>query len=243
MNKKSIDDFLIKAKKAHGDLYDYSKVKYIKSTLKVTIICRIHGEFEQTPSAHYQGQRCPACARDSRISLISNTTQSFIEKANKIHFNKYDYSQVNYKNGEDKVIIICQKHGPFIQTAKDHLIGHGCVNCRRSKGEEIIERLLIYNKISFIPQKLFDDCKGKKNKLPFDFYLPDISAVIEFQGEQHFVPVKHWGGDEKLRETQVTDNIKKEYCKTKGMVLFEITYKDKIQETLEKHLGKKLEPL
>ena len=40
---------------AHGDLYDYSRVEYVKSEQSVTIICKIHGPFEQTPSLHWSG--------------------------------------------------------------------------------------------------------------------------------------------------------------------------------------------
>lgn len=48
-------------KEVHGDLYDYSKVDYHRSSQKVTIVCKLHGEFSQTPSAHKSGKGCPTC--------------------------------------------------------------------------------------------------------------------------------------------------------------------------------------
>lgn len=53
-----IEDF----KKVHGEKYDYSKVKYIGVDNKISIICQIHGEFQQNPSAHKRGAGCYVCA-------------------------------------------------------------------------------------------------------------------------------------------------------------------------------------
>ena len=67
---------------------------------------------------------------------MNEKTNTFIEKANLVHNNKYDYSKVNYINNKEKVCIICPEHGEFWQTPKDHLAGCGCSRCyqeRRSK--------------------------------------------------------------------------------------------------------------
>jgi len=57
------------------------------------------------------------------------TTEEFIEKAKKIHNNKYDYSKTEYKKSKEKVCIICPEHGEFWQTPNMHLRGQGCVKC------------------------------------------------------------------------------------------------------------------
>ena len=56
------------------------------------------------------------------------TTEQFIEKARKVHGNKYDYSKVKYINNKTKVCIICHEHGEFYQTPHRHLKGRGCQN-------------------------------------------------------------------------------------------------------------------
>lgn len=61
----SQDDFIIRSKAAHGDKYDYSKTKYIRSHDKLKIICPIHGEFEQIAQAHMSGQGCEKCGRQA----------------------------------------------------------------------------------------------------------------------------------------------------------------------------------
>ena len=125
MKKLTLKDFINKANLIHNNKYDYSKVKYVNNSTKVCIICPEHGEFWQTPRSHLIGQGCPLCNGTFKL-----TNQEFIEKANKIHNNKYDYSKVEYVNNCTKVCIICPKHGEFWQTPHHHLNGHGCSKCR-----------------------------------------------------------------------------------------------------------------
>ena len=61
--KESIADF----RKVHGDRYDYSKVDYVNSKTKVSIICPVHGE--QRPSGHKRGLGCPSCAGNKTMTL------------------------------------------------------------------------------------------------------------------------------------------------------------------------------
>lgn len=60
--KKTKEEFIKDARKVHGDKYDYSKVEYVGSKIKVCIICPKHGEFWQTPSHHFEGKGCPKCS-------------------------------------------------------------------------------------------------------------------------------------------------------------------------------------
>ena len=121
-------EFINKAKIVHGDKYDYSKVEYINSRTKITIICKVHNEFEQKPSKHLFGQGCPICG-----GLYKRTNTDFINDAIKIHGDKYDYSKVKYINSQEKVIIICKNHGEFEQKPNSHLNGQGCGKCAGRK--------------------------------------------------------------------------------------------------------------
>ncbi|MET0105530.1 MAG: DUF723 domain-containing protein [Sedimenticola sp.] len=121
------EDFIKCARKRHGDKYDYSKVEYVAEKSKVTIICPEHGEFEQTPANHCTGYGCPGCGGNKPLTL-----DRFLQRANKIHNGRYDYSRVEFKNVESKVEIICPVHGPFIQRVASHLKGIGCNKCGRA---------------------------------------------------------------------------------------------------------------
>ena len=60
----------------------------------------------------------------------------------------------------------------------------------------------------------------------FDFYLPKFEMVIEFQGEQHYKSVEYFGGDEAFEKRKHYDDLKKEWCKSNGIRLLEISYTD-----------------
>lgn len=59
------------------------------------------------------------------------TTEEFIEKAKKIHGDKYDYSLSEYLKIKDRIKIICRDHGVFVQIVDNHLHGKGCPECKK----------------------------------------------------------------------------------------------------------------
>lgn len=219
--KSSKQEFIVKSIKKHGNKYDYSLVDYVNSKTKVKIICSIHGIWEQKPNHHLEGKGCRKCSGYNKL-----TTEQFILKSNQVHNNKYDYSCVTYKDHYTKVDIICPIHGSFQQGAGSHMSGVGCPNCNESKGEKEIFNFLIKNKIVFERQKTFEGCVHKY-RLRFDFYLPEYNTCIEYDGEQHFLPVDKWGGEENLKLIKLRDNIKTNFCKKNNINLIRITsYKD-----------------
>lgn len=125
----------------HRIEYDYSKVKFDKSTEKVCIICPEHGAFWQNAYYHMKGGNCPKCAGGIKL-----TTDLFIERARAVHGEKYDYSLVEYKNYSTKVCIICPNHGEFWQTPNNHLFGAGCPVCPQSNLEGEVRQFLINQK-------------------------------------------------------------------------------------------------
>ena len=123
------------------------------------------------------------------------------------------------------------------------VIGHYLVSgntascgCILSKGEYEISKILSENSICFKTQYTFSDLLSeKRRRLKFDFAIIEentgvLKCLIEYQGEQHFIP-KMYGFGEQQR--LVTDKIKKEYCKNNNIKLFEITYKDNIRIKLK----------
>jgi hypothetical protein len=137
--------FIIKAKKIHGEKYDYNDVMYINGNTKIKIKCKEHGVFEQLPTNHLQGQNCPICSNRHKIS-----NDDFIEKAIKIHGNKYDYSEINYINSHTEIKILCKKHGYFNQMPLNHLKGNQCYKCSNivKTTEDFIEKAnIIHNQL------------------------------------------------------------------------------------------------
>lgn len=233
----TLEEFIERSRKIHGNKYDYSKVNYINNSTDVIITCPIHGDFPQAPSNHLSGKGCLDCAYEKLANDRKLTLEEFIERANKLHgVGTYDYSQVKYVNRQTEVIIICPKHGPFPQRPNDHLSDCGCPKCRNYIGEIKVRNFLTEHDIKFEEQKKFKDCKDS-NSLPFDFYIPMYNLCIEYDGIQHFIPTsfKKSTKEETLKSfeyIQKHDQIKNNYCKDKGMNLLRIRYDENVEEKL-----------
>ena len=120
-------------KNVHGDRYDYSNTILNQGEKIVKIICKQHGEFEQRFADHAYGRGCKKCSvQEADNRKRKHTTESFIDQATKIHGEKYNYSKVDYKTFNSKVIIICKQHGEFEQSIHSHLSGKGCIKCRKT---------------------------------------------------------------------------------------------------------------
>lgn len=123
------DEFIRKARKVHGDKYDYSKVKYVDAHTKVCITCNEHGDFGQTPNSHLNGSGCPVCGT-LKVNDSNRLTQDVVvERMTAKHNGFYDYSKFVYVDMHTKGIIICPIHGFFIQSAHEHIKGQGCPMC------------------------------------------------------------------------------------------------------------------
>ena len=223
---KTKEKFVEESNIIHNNKFDYSKSNYVNDSTKVIITCPTHGDFEQVANHHINGQGCSKCKKEKTAETFNKKYGlSFIDRAKKIHGDKYDYSKVVYSKMKHNVIIICKKHGKFEQQASNHLSGRGCKICKNSLGESKIEIFLKDNNFSFEREKTFIDCKNKE-VLPFDFYLEKFNLIIEFDGEQHFKPMGYFGGEKKLLYTQQNDKIKNEYCQNNNIRLIRISYTD-----------------
>lgn len=221
------EEWIEKARKIHGDKYDYSKVEYKNNRTKVCIICPEHGEFYMTPNCHFLGQGCPICSLINRGLRARSNSEHFIEKARKIHGNRYDYSKVVYKKLDEPVCIICPKHGEFWQTPHSHYAGNGCQRCNMSKLEYEVMKELNEINIKYVHQANKKTIVWLGN-LRLDFYLPEYNVAIECQGEQHFSPVDFGGKGKEYSEYEYEklkkrDEIKKQLCEEHNVRLLYYT--------------------
>lgn len=122
-------DFIKKAIKVHGKKYTYKNSVYTNSKSNITITCRIHGDFRQTPNKHLQNSGCPSCGSVARGKKRRLTSDQFISAANLKHKGWYTYNKVTYISTNFKVTITCPTHGDFDQMPSYHLSGNGCPTC------------------------------------------------------------------------------------------------------------------
>ena len=215
-------DFIDRAIKVHGCKYIYDKVEYVNAKTKVCIICPEHGEFWQKPSSHIEGKGCPQCGKITKGKKLSDNKEKFIQKAKKIHGDKYDYSQVEYTNNHMYVKITCPIHGEFYQTPKNHLQGCGCPRCAgnaQMTTEEFIEKAKLihgeeydYTKTKYInnSQKVCITCR-----IHGDFWVTPTSHLSGHKCKKCISDGRILTTEEFIKKAQKIHNHDYIYNKTK----------------------------
>ena len=127
--KITFEEFVEKANEIHNYKYKYCKLSYKNTKSKVDIFCKDHGKFTQYTNNHLIGNACKKCANDKLSKQKTSNLNKFIEKSNKKHNNKYNYSKSIYVRSNIKIEISCPVHGSFWQTPNNHLRGSGCDKC------------------------------------------------------------------------------------------------------------------
>lgn len=237
------DRFIRNAKEIHGDRYEYHKCKYTKMVELVTLVCRTHGDFEILPYNHTKRLKdsncnasgCPSCGKllvvlRNREGVLDN--DEFVQKSQLIHDFKYGYPGL-YSGYRNKVEIECSVHGSFNQYAGNHLKGSGCPRCKNSKGANKISTILNEAGLVFEREREIDGCRGDSANLRFDFWVPSANTLIEFDGEQHFKPVRFSPrvsletAAKMFQNVQRYDAIKNDFCKRNNIRLIRIAYNTK----------------
>lgn len=186
---KTHKQYIEKASKIHNNKYKYLG-QYINMKTPIEIECPNHGIFTQDPNSHLNGSGCPICSTIIQSDKQRKTLDQFIEEAHKIHHNKYDYSLFVYIGAHTISIIICPKHGSFLQEANNHIRGHGCplCSCYISRPEiEWLDSLSIPKEYRQAKIRL----DGKLYKL--DALDPITNIVYEFNGD-------YWHGNPQIHD-------------------------------------------
>ena len=215
IRRKQDDEFIEKAIEYHGNTYDYSKINYVDLNTKIIIICKKHGEFQQSPSKHILGQGCKKCGDETTANKLRSTTDEFIKKANITHNCKYDYSKIQYLRNSIKVTIICPIHGPYLQTPSDHLSGNGCNKCSYRISTPSKEWLSI---IHCTYPNMIGEYRIPNTRYHADGYDPETNTIYEFHGD-------YWHGNPMIYNPTIYNSTTK--C-TMGN-LYEKTQEKKIR--------------
>ena len=229
------NEFIEMCEKVHSNKYDYLETKYKGVKNKVKVICPTHGLFLVRAENHINGVGCNKCAYDEK----KRNKSQLICELNKIHIFKYNYHITNnYISTKDKIEVVCPEHGKFIQELGVHLKGSGCTLCKtKSRGEIYIKKILENNKIKFIREKSFEKIESMK-RLRFDFWLPELNTIIEYDGKHHFEPIEYFGGNKTFDKVKKNDKIKNLFCLDNNINLLRISYKD--YKNIEKIINKKI---
>lgn len=192
------------------------------------------------PSDFFQGYRCPTCAVKRRAKNRSLTHEVFLRRIKEKHGGEIRITS-EYNNYNTKIEAVHESCGNrWTANPGDLLSGTSCPKCNESKGERRVSRFLDKLKVNYKTEYRIDECRDLL-PLPFDFAVfldRKLVYLIEYEGEQHFIPAECWGGIDNMLSMQRRDEIKRDYCKKKNIPLIEIPYWD--MEEIENILGSKL---
>lgn len=213
----------------------------------------IERDFNPVSKSHstFWFAKCGLCGKIysvNRDSLVSNQSSCCNHCKCNAYQNRYDISigtmfgylevmsEPFQMSGNNKGVKCkchkCNKED-LVEVRISHLLGRNhsriisCGCAQESAGELKIRQILEINNIPFQSQYYINDFS---KYAPFDFAIlnrnNELVKLIEYDGEQHFKSIKHFGGEEQFKKQQEIDKRKNEYCKKQGIELLRIPYMD-----------------
>lgn len=196
------------------------------SPKKVWWLCEKGHEWESTVNNRLT-RGCPYCTKNRLLPDKSNSIfYTHKDLMKDWYYGKNCISPKDITFGMSKKIWwLCEKGHEWESTINNRTSGNNCPYCRESKGEKEIEEYLKTKNIEHKRQYIIK--YGEFKRLYIDFYIPEYKLAIEYDGVQHFEPVKHFGGKPKFDKQVLIDKTKESYCKENKINLLKIHYKDK----------------
>ena len=212
--------------------------KYINCRSKLKFRCNKGHIWES--KAHdikYSKVWCPYCSNSIKLT-IEEMQEIAIKRGGKC-------LSKTYVDSHTKLLWECKYgHQWMAKPCQIKNSNNWCPVCNESLGEKAVSDFLQSSNIIFEREKKFDDCKGKRRMLSFDFYLPEQKILIEFDGKQHYMPVNFYGcSDEQAQKTHLelihNDELKNKYCVDSNILLLRIPHTIKnIEEYLNNNIIK-----
>lgn len=210
---------------------EYVSGEYVNQKSTVRILCRCGHErsirvTSLTNTAFPFSGLCAVCSKKE-----SARKQAFTITEIAVMAQAFDLELLSeeYKTNADPLRFRC-RCGREFSASWNAVAQNGQTRCwlcskKVSKGELAVANWLNDRGITYIPQKTFLNCGGRR-PYPFDFYLPDFGICIEFDGEQHTRPEAFMGGERSYEALKARDAAKDAYCESNGLILIRIAHTD-----------------
>ena len=245
MKRLTKEEIEYKIKNRWGEV-QYELIQYGSAREPITIYClNCNDTFTLKYSANLFNKNrknfCPNCHGTKKIwynvtkeSIDLNIAQKRLDET---FDGEYIIMPNSYTGWVKKCLVRHTLCGKIFSTQPRYLFYHSHCPCQNisSKGEKRIEDFLILNSIPYESQKRLENIK----RAPYDFFLPTYNLLIEFQGRQHFEPVKQFGGAPQLEIQKEIDKRKYEEAMKQHYSIFYITYQqmNEIEELLVQRLS------
>lgn len=153
-NKLTFEKILEQFKETHGDDFDYSNSVYVDTNTPIEVRCKKHDYiFRPTPKNHKNGSKCYHCGRESQIKKARKTQEKFIQDAENLYWDDYEYDLVEYVNNKTPVKIKCKIHGVFERRPDFYLKGDACRTCLKKQTKSSDKEIFIEEAIKVYGDK------------------------------------------------------------------------------------------
>lgn len=224
---KTNEKFLLQLKAVNEDIIPSEE--YVQARTKIWVSCKVCGhKWQVTPDTLLQNGSCPECTKIELHNKQAKSNEQFLKEL--AEANPTLIPLEPYYNDHTKILVRCSVHNYEWYVAPNKILHRhtGCPKCVAYKNEQKLFSILKKYGYEVEPQKRFKDCKDKK-PLPFDAYVEELNLLIEYDGEQHYIPIRRGNMSykqavEQLRIVQKHDEIKNQYCLDNNILLIRIPY-------------------
>ena len=215
-----------------GDEYTFLD-EYVNARTKLRVQHSKCGYiYKVKPNAFLNASRCPYCSAKAK-----KTDAQFKQEVFDLVGDEYTFLDT-YDNSGTKLRIKHNKCGNvYVVRPYSFLEGYRCPYCNSPKGETLITKILDTLNVNYEYQKTFEDLEDT-NSLSYDFYIPNQSILIEYQGIQHYQPIDYFGGNTTFRYQQKHDKMKSDYAKKHNYNLIAVPYTEDTFSKIKKYLLK-----
>lgn len=175
---------------------------------RIPVMCdKGHKTYKWYQNIKY-GYGCVICGRN-RTKIKEALTEAHVKNM----LNKDGFKLLSpYTSAHNKITILCPNNHIFKKQWANYQQGERCPICNkrgRSIPEKVIASFLSYNNIFYDMQKPIVNPYNTRTKLFFDFFIPSLNLIIEYDGEQHYINKAH----SVYKSNKKYDSYKNYWCK------------------------------
>lgn len=182
------EEFIEKSNIIHNNKYDYSLVDFKVVKDIITIICPIHGQFQQKVVGHMGGSECQKCAKIKSLNKKSTKLEDIILKSKNKYGNNFEFDETSYSSLYKTMRIKCKKHGWQIISPHFHLKSkNGCKECNSMK----LDFNEFINRSKYIHGNKYDYSECAEN---YNGAVKKVSIICPIHGSFKMAPRQHYIG-------------------------------------------------
>lgn len=237
-SKQDIIDALKRISKKQDDNYDWIDGEHKNRFSKLTIVDKFGYRYLCTATSLLHSDKITTYKFHAKNPYTIDNIKIWMKN----NTPNYKLLSNKYINVKSYLVFECPEGHIFKMNFDNFQQGQRCSECNLSKGAREVLYALRNNDLNCIVEYRFDDCRGKRNPLPFDFAIfddnfVDLKWLCEFDGELHYQESR-FSSDEKKNKKKLTerkryDAIKTKYCIDNNIPLLRIPYWERDNGSVE----------